>query len=240
MVIWQTKTGEADRVITLLSGTGIITAYARSSLKPGAKLTGPTALLSYSNFELSSGKNMYTVTDAQEITRYRELEFEPEKFALAVYFCELLKLFTPEEDETARDYLRLMQNSLYLMGKSSKPLWQIKSVFELTIMTLSGYMPDLFGCASCGTERADTVRFDAGSASWTCSRCCNRAGIMAAVPFSCIDAMRYVISSDPRRAFAFTLPDEAVKEFAICCEQLVIQHADHKLPTLEFYHSLQD
>ena len=30
LVIWQVKTGEADRVITILTGGGVITAYARS------------------------------------------------------------------------------------------------------------------------------------------------------------------------------------------------------------------
>lgn len=237
MVIWEVKTGEADRVITLLSPDGILTAYARSSLKPGGRLTGPTAMLAYSNFELSTGKSMYTVKDASAIDMYLKLRSDPVVYALAVYFCELLRLLAPVEED-ASDYLRLMMNSLYLLDGGSKPLWQVKAVFELTVMTLSGYMPDLLGCSVCGRDSAVAARFDPLSASWTCPECCARLGLAVNVPFTAVEAMRYVVSSDPRRAFAFRLDETSVAEFCSCCEQLVLNHIDHRLPTLDFYHSL--
>lgn len=237
MVIWEVKTGEADRVITLLSGDGILTAYARSSLKPNGRLTGPTAMLTYSNYELATGKNMFTVVDAAAQNRYLKIRSDPEVYALAVYFCELLKLLAPVKED-ASDYLRLMMNSLYLLDSGSKPLWQVKAVFELTVMTLSGYMPDLLACSGCGAESAAAAYFDPISASWTCPECCGKLGLAVNVPFSAIKAMRYVVSSDPRRAFAFRLDDNSVAEFCSCCEQLVLNHIDHRLPTLEFYHSL--
>ncbi len=237
MVIWEVKTGEADRVVTLLSGDGGLTAYARSSLKPGGLLTAPTAMLTYSNYELATGRNMYTVADAEPIERYLKIRSDPEVYALAVYFCELLRLLAPVEED-ASDYLKLMMNSLYLLDGGSKPLWQVKAVFELTVMTLSGYMPDLGCCHRCGRDKASAAHFDPISASWACPDCSAVLGLAINAHFSAIEAMRYVVSSDPRRAFAFRLDEQAVPGFCACCEQLVLHHIDHRLPTLDFYRSL--
>ena len=55
LVIWEHKTGEADRVITLLTANGVVSAYAKNSLRPKNKLTSATAMLTYANFELYSG-----------------------------------------------------------------------------------------------------------------------------------------------------------------------------------------
>ena len=242
LVIWEVKTGEADRVITLLTPEGVLTAYARSSLKPGGKLTGPTAMLAFSNYELSSGKNMYTVADATSTSRHLKLRNDAVSYALAVYFCELLKLLAPaeEEQDTAEEYLRAMLNALYLLDGSLKPLWQIKGVMELTLMTLAGYMPNLEACSVCGSTSSDSAFFDPVSAQWTCSDCCARLGIRPNAPFSAIEAMRYVTYSEPRKAFSFSLQDSAASAFSYCCEMLVRSHIDHRLPTLDFYHSMAD
>ncbi|MBR2591706.1 MAG: recombination protein O N-terminal domain-containing protein, partial [Oscillospiraceae bacterium] len=57
LVIWERKTGEADRVISILTPTGVVTAYAKGAQRPKSRFANSTSLLSYSNFELFSGKN---------------------------------------------------------------------------------------------------------------------------------------------------------------------------------------
>ncbi|MBQ4094505.1 MAG: DNA repair protein RecO [Oscillospiraceae bacterium] len=240
LVIWEVKTGEADRVLTLLSERGVLTAYARGSLRPKGKLTAPTAMLSYSNFELSSGKNMYNVVDATPQRKFMHLFSDAENYALAIYFCELLRLLAPVEDETeeAGSFLRLMLNSLHLLDSGSKPAWQVKAVFELTAMTLAGYMPSVNCCAACGQQGSGGVFFDALSASWLCSSCAERLGRSLNAPATAMTAMDYIVENEPKRAYAFTLADEVQQRFCGCCEEFVRSHIDHRLPTLEFYRSI--
>ena len=240
LVIWEVKTGEADRVLTLLSAEGVLTAYARGSLRPKSKLTAPTAMLSYSNFELSSGKNMYNIADATAQRKFMHLFSDAENYALAVYFCELLRLLCPVEEETeqAEEYLRLMLNSLHLLDSGSKPAWQVKAVFELSVMTLAGYMPAVSCCASCGAQGSGGVFFDALSASWLCSECAARLGRSLNAPASAMAAMDYIVESEPRRAYAFALAEDVRARFCSCCEEYVRSHIDHRLPTLEFYRSI--
>ncbi len=235
LVIWEVKTGEADRVVTLLTPNGVITAYAKGSLRPKNRLTTPTAMLSYSNFELFTGKNMYTIDDAQTAARF--IKLSPESYALAVYFCELLRLLAPVEED-AGDFLSLALNCLYLLNENKKPRAQVKAVFELRAMAYAGYLPDLTACTGCGREQAQDARFDLVGGTWLCAAC---AGGRAA-PLNCsaaaLSAMRHILTGELNRAFSFSLGDAGMRVLNELSEQYVLAHVERGMATLEFYHSL--
>lgn len=238
LVIWEVKTGEADRVLTLLTPRGVISAYAKNSLRPKNKLTSSTAMLSYANFELYSGKNMYTVDDAQTINRFIKLSADVEGYALAVYFCELLKLLAPVEDD-AGDFLSLMLNSLYLLNKQKKPLELVKSVFELRAMAYAGYLPDLVACARCGVEESPTLRFDLVGGDWYCENCAKEMSMAVNCSRAVLYALRYVLYSELNRAFSFELSGEGMQLLNSISERYVLTHLDRNLSTLDFYRSVK-
>ena len=65
LVLRATKTGEADRVLSILTPEhGIISAIAKGSLRLKSKLFSATGLFCYSEFELFEGKSMYVVDSA--------------------------------------------------------------------------------------------------------------------------------------------------------------------------------
>ncbi len=239
IVIWQVKTGEADRVITLLTPAGLVTAYARGSLKPGGKLTGSTAMLTYSNFELASGKSMYTVADATSQNKFSRIYIQPEKSSLAYYFCELLRDLAPTEEDST-EYLSLFLNCLYLLDGDIKPEWMIKAVFEMRVMSLAGYMPDVAACAGCGREdsRAD-VFFDPLEAVWLCSDCLKGSGRVANYSYSVMAAVRHIVMTELKRSFSFELGEDAQKQLVRLCEEYVLAHLERKPKTLDFYKSLK-
>ncbi len=238
LVIWEVKTGEADRVLTLLTPNGVVSAYAKNSLRPKNKLTSSTAMLSYANFELFSGKNMYTVDDAQTITRFVKLSADVEGYALAVYFCELLKLLAPVEDD-AGDFLSLTLNSLYLLNEGKKPLLLIKAVFELRAMTYAGYLPDLVACSRCGASDSDAVRLDLTGGSWLCADCAKALSVPVNCSRAVLHAMRHAVYSALNRAFSFELAPDAMKLLGAVSEQYVLAHIERSLSTLDFYNALK-
>ncbi len=236
LVIWENRTGEADRVLTLLTPRGVVNAYARNSLRPTNKLTSPTAMLSYSEFELFSGKNMFTVDDALSKTRFVRLSSDVRGYALAAYFCELVKLLAPVEDD-ATDFLSLMLNSLWLLNESAKPHELIKCVFELKAAQFAGYCPDLDECR-CGKTNDKRLFFDIANGTWLCERCASIDNIRCNASAGVLEAARHIIRSDTRSAFSFTLSDEAMKTLCPLCEFYIRQWIDHSLATLDFYNSV--
>ncbi len=238
LVIWETKTGEADRVVTLLTPNGVITAYAKNSLRPKNRLTSTTAMLSYSNFELYSGKNMYTIDDAQSIKRFVRLASDVEAYALAVYFCELLKLLAPVEED-ARDFLTLALNSLYLLNERKKSLPLIKAVFELRSMAYAGYLPDLSGCARCGAPEPQSLRFDLAGGAYLCAECAKALSLQPNCSRAVLHAMRYLLGGELNRAFSFELGADGLKLLGELSEQYVLAHIERGLSTLDFYNALK-
>lgn len=237
LVIWENKTGEADRVITLLTDSGVITAYAKNSLRPKNKLTSPTSMLCFSNFELYSGTNMYTVDDAQIRHRFIKLSADVCGYSLATYFCELLKLLAPIEDD-ASEFLSLMMNSLYLINDAKRALSLIKCVFELRIMCLAGYMPDISECADCGSDKASSGHFDVTNGVFYCESCAAKRGKAVNVSGAVVSAIRHIAYADAGKIFSFDIGEASRSSLKEICEGYVSVHVEHRLPTLEFYNSL--
>lgn len=236
-MIWENKTGEADRVITLLTPSGVVKAYAKNSLRPKNKLTSPTAMLSYSNFEMYTGANMYTVDDAQIKHRFVRLFSDTMGYAVAAYFCELLKLLAPVDDD-AGDFMSLALNSFFMLNEGKKEHDLIKCVFELRLASLAGYMPDLVACSGCGASESTSGWFDIQEGIWICSGCARAAGKSLNLPGSSLSAMRHIIYSGLAKALSFELGDESKRLLSQICEQYIIARLERIPATLEFYKTI--
>lgn len=238
LVIWENKTGEADRVITLLTPDGILSAYARNSLKPNNKLTSSTAMLSYSDFDLYPGKNMFTVDDAKIRHCFVHLFTDVEGYALSAYFCDLLRLLAPVGDD-ASAFLSLMLNALAMINEDKRPKDIIKSVFELKILEYAGYAPDIHSCRNCGAEEDTPGFFDLLDSTWLCRRCCAKKEMPLNCAQGAIAAIRHILNSALSKAFAFELGESALKNLVDLCEHYTIAKVEKKLDTLDFYKTLQ-
>jgi DNA repair protein RecO (recombination protein O) len=223
-------------VITLLTPDGVISAYARNSLRPKNKLTTPTAMLSYSDFELFAGKNMYTVDEAQLKHRFVRIFSDVRSYALAAYFCELLKLLAPIEDD-AGDFMSLMLNSLYLLNEGGKEAALVKCVFEMRIACYAGYMPDLTGCKVCG-QQAGGGYFDMVDGTYFCGDCAPRYALPANCSGSVLLALRHIIESDPAKAYAFALGEQSKESLYQLCERYIATKLEKNLATLDFYKTI--
>ncbi|MCL2538707.1 MAG: DNA repair protein RecO [Oscillospiraceae bacterium] len=239
IVIWEIKTGEADRVVTILTDTGLITAYSRGSLRPKNKLTSPTAMLSYSNFELRSGKNMFNIDDALSKERFIRIASDITKYSLAVYFCELLKNLAPIDDDSS-EYLSLMLNSLHLLNEGKKDILHLKAVFELRIMSMSGYMPDLETCAGCGVYASERLFFDYINGVWYCEDCVKNGVKAINCTGSILHAMRHVIYSEKNRIFSFELLEKQLGTLSKLASSFVVSHIERSPATLDFLNSITD
>lgn len=238
LVIWEHKTGETDRVITLLTPEGVLSAYARGSLKPGGKLTSATAMLGYSSFELTEGKNMYTVAEAESIMRFARLSADMRSYALACYFCELERLLAPADAGSA-EYLSLALGALHLLSESDKPRELIKCAFELRAMSAAGYMPDVEACALCGNTEPGDGFFDAAGGNFLCAECAKERGLNINLPRGALSALRYILDAPVSRVFSFELGERSLEALSRIAEDSVRRWTEHPLPTLDFYKTLE-
>ncbi len=234
LVLKVTDTGESDRLVTLLTSEyGVLRAFANRAKKINSRMHGATQSLCYGDFSVYKNRDSYIIDDAVAKEVFFGLREDIEKLALAQYFCALAAELVPEM-EPAKDYLRVILNSLHLLESQRRSNNFLKAVTELKFMVFSGFMPDLTVCSECGCEPQGDMYFNVAEGCIFCKNCGNGEKINTTV----LAAMRHVCANPIERMYSFSLPVQDEKRFAEVCERFLLLQTGKRFKALEFYKSL--
>ncbi len=149
IVLKRRDQGEADRVVTVYTpGLGKRTFLARGVRKPASRKAGHLEPFTYVNLLLAKGRTWDLITQAETVSSLRGLREDLERTAYGCYVAELVDAFTQEEDSHPEvfDLLLICLRQL----EATDQLALTARWFELALLRLSGYQPQLFHCVQCG------------------------------------------------------------------------------------------
>jgi DNA repair protein RecO (recombination protein O) len=225
---------DEDRVLTILTREhGLITAFANKANRPRSSLAGSSELLCRSHFEIFRSRERYIVDRADSIHSFFALRERVEDLALACWFAQLMQELGPHDHE-AGEYIDLLLAALYYLERQKRPHNLLKPVYELRLLTLSGYMPDLVSCLRCG-QSFDSMNFSPDG-SLLCDECAV-PGIYALAP-GVFAAMRHAIYAGPKRVFSFSLAERGLLSLREISEAFLLRQVGKTFPALEFYRSM--
>lgn len=234
LVLRQVKVGEADQILTLLTpDLGVVSASAKGSLRLKNKLFSASGLFCYSEFSLTSGRTHYFVDSAQVKKVFHGISESVEGMCLATYMAEIVLSLSPAPPE-ADAQLRLLLNSLYMIGQKKMPLRQLKAIYELRAMSMAGYQPDLLACAECGRYDGGEFYFDPVEGNLLCAECADKARHIPNLDTGALYALRHICLAEDRKLFSFTLAPASLKNLSRVSEQYVLAHLEHGLKSLDF------
>lgn len=235
LVLKVTDIGESDRLVTLLTSEyGVIRAFANRAKKINSKTLGATQSLCYGDFSIYTGRDSYIVDEATAKEVFFGLREDIVRLSLAQYFCSLAAELAPET-EPAREFLRVILNSLHLLETGRRTPRFLKAVTELKIMAISGFMPDLTVCPHCGNELSGDMRFSVSDGAVFCSGS-GKSG--ERINNTVLAAMRHVCGNPVERIYSFSLPEADEKLFSDICERFITAQAGCSFRTLDFYKSM--
>lgn len=240
LIVREQNVGENDRlVVALTRRRGLITAFAPGARRLKNRNASSTGLLCYSNLTFFRNKDTYKVDEASAIEVFFSLRSDIVKLSLAQYFCELSLCLAPEGTE-AEDFLRLALNGLHFLASGGRSELLIKSVMELRMLSLAGYMPDLLACSGCGAFEGEEMYLDTVGGSLFCGQCRRMAAGSGLLPLSrsVLAGLRHICYADFNKLFQFTLPEEGMRELNRVTERYLLAQTDRRFKTLDFYHSL--
>ena len=232
---------ESDRILTLLTQEqGKLTATARGSRKKGSGLAAATQLLCWSEMVLYEYKGRWVIKEAATERQFEGVRADLEKLSLACYFAEVTELLAVE-GLPCPELLSLILNSLHALEKLNKPQWLIKSAFELKALCLAGYEPLLEGCAVCGAEEPEDLRFHLREGVIHCAGCRGELGDGISMPLDRqgLEAMRHIVYGDPKRLFSFVLSRESLKKLGDLTEAYLHTQLERGFHTLDFYKQIR-
>ncbi len=240
LIIKEQVVGESDRLVTVLTkDEGVIRAFARKAKNINDSKNSATQLLCYSKLNIYKGKDKYIISDAFPKEVFFDLRNDIIRLSLAQYFCELAYEIVPEGVD-AGEYLRVILNSLHYLSKNTRPELLLKSITEMRLLTIAGYMPNLICCADCGKYEDETMYFMINSGTILCSDCFTSGEASVPLGAAAMHAMRHIIYSDIEKLYAFTISPEAQKQLSFACEAYTIATLQKRLKTLDFYDSIKD
>ncbi len=170
IVLKSTSARGADRVVTLYTRqAGKKRAIAHGADKPASKKRGSVQPFSYSKLLLRRGRDIDSVSQGEPVDIFPELRQSLDGLAAASYVAELVDAFVPEEDPDEGVYNLLLETFRVMKQNNYQTVtW----AFELKLLTLAGYRPDLEECISCGKGlQGEKVYFIPGQGGVICWGC---------------------------------------------------------------------
>lgn len=237
IVLRETNYKEADKILTVLTRDfGKRTVKARGCRRKTSKLTAASQLLVYSEMTLYERGEFTTLTEADPQQQFWGVRQDLDKLALASYFAEVTEA-AAQEGEPCPEVLSLVLNCLYALDKLEKPLAQVKAVFELRLLCLMGYAPLLDACAVCGVPEPVSARLNLSQGVLHCAACRQEVGGGVAMPLSpgALAGARYIVGSDPKHLFSFSLGEEGLPQLGEATEAFLMTQQERGFRTLDYY-----
>ena len=239
LILRQQNIGERDKLVWALTEShGVLRAFARGAKNIKSSKSAGTDLLVCSELSIYEGRESCSIDDAVAIEQFIGLRSDVENMALAQYFSELCLNLCPAGQEAA-EHLRLMLNALYLLAHRKRPPLQIKVCFEMRLITLAGYMPDLVMCADCGVYESPMMTFVPHTGRLYCADCAEKNGVQGVrLPAAAVTALRHTVYADFEKLFSFELKEDLLAPLSFASERYVAQMTQKDYATLQFYKTL--
>lgn len=235
VVLRQTETKEADKILTVLTAEkGKLSVIARGARRKGSRLAAASQLFAYSELTAYESRGWYMLTEGATLQLFQGLRTDVVRLALAGYLAELTETVT-QEGEAAGEILPLLLNALYALGELKKEPALVKAAFELRLLSLAGFAPMLEGCCRCGGAVEGGGFLDAAAGGLVCPKCGGVDFELLPLSVGAVAAARHAVLGDAKRLYAFALPEEELKQLSRAAERYALTQLERGFRTLDFY-----
>jgi len=138
---------EADRILTLLTPGGKRSALAKGIRRLTSRKAGHLEHFYRSQLMLAKGRNFAIVTQAESIETFEGLRDDLLRYTYACYAGEMMDRFAQEDEESVALYDLMLQGLRWFSQEADLRLWM--RYFELRLLGLAGFQPELFTCVGC-------------------------------------------------------------------------------------------
>jgi len=247
IVLKRRDQGEADRVLTVFTPEkGKLQLLAKGVRKPTSRKAGHVELFTHSQFLVARGSTWGIVTQAETIHGYRPIREDLLRTGYAYYLAELVDRFTQEEDEN-RLAFDLLQSSLsWLTMAEDLPL--LARFFELHLLGLVGYRPQLFQCVRCREDIQPVDNFWSTSEGGVlCPKCkgpaLNRSEDVEiraeALPLNALKVLRFLQTRDWDSGSRLRLSKPIHDHLERLLQRYILYQLERKLKSVGFLHTIR-
>ncbi|MGN1327929.1 MAG: DNA repair protein RecO [Clostridia bacterium] len=233
IVLLESNMGDFDKMVSILTpDIGKIGCAAKGARKPKSPLLAGTQFLSFSDLVIFSGANSYNINSCEAIEVFYNIRTDLEKLTYASFISRIVYDVTDENQYTYK-ILQLLLNTLYMISETDVDKDFILSVFELRLMVLLGFLPQLGKCSICNCKE-NIAYFSIANNGFLCNSCGRSDKSAIKITQDTFNALKYICTAPAKKIFSFTVSEEAKKELKLIGELYLNKNldADYKLKKL--------
>jgi DNA repair protein RecO (recombination protein O) len=240
VVLRRMDLGEADRLLTLFTPVeGKVRAIAKGVRRPGSRKAGHLEPFTRARLMLARGRELDIITQAEAIDWYPHLRADLERLGTASYVVELFDRFTVQEGPTA-SFFELLVAALSQLD-NGVDLASLSRYYELRLLDLVGYRPELFHCVNCRREiQPEAQFFSYADGGVLCPRCGNRAHGVGQISLPALKVLRHYQRSSFGVAAAPEVRREVHAELERLMEGYLTYLLERKLNAPEFVRRVRE
>ncbi len=226
--------GEADRIMVVFSKEqGKVRAIAKGVRKLNSRKAGHLEPFTHSHIFLARGRDMPIITQAQTIDPFNGLRCDLVKIGYTSYVIELIDRFSSEDGE---NYL-LFQLLLETIGRIENfdDLFTPIRYFELQLLELQGFKPELFSCVKCKkTIQAEDQYFSAELGGVLCPGCGLTTSLVRLVSLPALKYLRHFQRSSYRDILRVRITDKVREEMEALMHHYIMFLLERRLNSPDF------
>ncbi len=233
IVLGHRNLGEADKILTLFSpDRGKIHAVARGVRRPRNPILAGSQLFSYSRFLIVEGRNLDSISQCEIKESFYRIRQNLESMAYGLYFAELLRASTPIEDKN-RELFRFFLKTLYLLQE-----WENKEVlariYEVKLMAIQGFAPEVFSCVSCGQSRSSSIYFSPSMGGILCFNCHKTDENAVSISSETLVAFQKMLMQTYEKLKNINISKYTREQLSNILSLFISHQIDRKLKTVQF------
>ena len=232
---------ESDKILTVLTKDyGKITISARGARKPKSKYTATSQLLAYSEFHFEERSGRYYLREGRAIELFAGLQQDITKLALGAYMVELLEAVS-DADYMDAGLLSFGLNSLHMLSCGERDVRLVKAAFEIRLMCLAGYKPELEFCMKCRCAQMSEPMLHINGGGVHCKRCrADLQGLSLTLDSGSLQALRHIIHAPDEKIYAFRLGETGLAHLESAAEGYILAQLERNFRTLDFMKKLEN
>ena len=235
---------EADRILTVYTpADGKQEFIARGIRKTTSRKAGHLETFSHASLLVAEGRTWDIVTEVTTVESYRRLKEDLDLIGQASYVCELVDRFT-EVDNENRPMWELLTGMLRLIdsaaGQDAYDSRLLLRWFELRLLTLTGFQPQLFHCIECGNEIEPVKNyFSLQHGGVLCPTCGSHNSEVEAIPVEALKALRHLQRNNWEDVSHLRLNNAQLHPIESLLYRYLVAILERRLVSVDFLHRLR-
>lgn len=219
IVIRSMDYGESNKIVTLLTKTngkaGVLIRGAKKVKSRHSSLAQP---FTYGEYQYFRSSGLGTLNHGEIIESHHDLRMHLDLSAYASYAAELTDR-TLQEEEPSGFYFEQLKACLAALGEGKDPQI-VTNLYEMRILDLAGYAPELEECVSCG-NRVGPFKLSAHAGGILCARCGSRDPSASQLTEGAYKLLRLFKGMDMRRLGSIAVKPETKAELKLHMRSLM-------------------